>query len=56
MDTEKRLISRQFKSSVERYHELLKNQPVLFKRVQLKLIASYLGMTQVTLSRIRSKR
>jgi len=56
VDTEKRLISRQFKSSVERYHELLKSQPALFKRVQLKLIASYLGMTQVTLSRIRAMR
>jgi len=56
VDTEKRLISRQFKTSVERYHELLNRQPDLFKRVQLKLIASYLGMTQVTLSRIRAMR
>jgi len=56
VDTEKRLISRQFKSSTERYQELSETQPDLFKRVQLKLIASYLGMTQVTLSRIRAKR
>lgn len=56
VDTEKRLISRQFKSSMERYEDLIKKQPDLFRRVPLKLVASYLGMTQVTLSRIRAKR
>lgn len=52
--TEERLISRQFKSATERYTDLLKNTPHLLQRVQLGHIASYLGITQVSLSRIRS--
>lgn len=52
--TEERLISRQFKSATERYHDLLNNTPHLLQRVQLGHIASYLGITQVSLSRIRS--
>lgn len=52
--TEERLISRQFKSATERYHDLLNNTPQLLQRVQLGHIASYLGITQVSLSRIRS--
>ncbi|MCT4613418.1 MAG: Crp/Fnr family transcriptional regulator [Marinifilaceae bacterium] len=53
--TEERLISRQLKTATERYNELLKNQSDLIKRVQLGYIASYLGITQVSLSRIRAK-
>lgn len=53
--TEERLMSRQFKSAAERYDELLKNQPNLLQRVQLGHIASYLGISQVTLSRIRAE-
>ena len=56
VETEKRLIARQFKSSEERYNDLIKSHPELLQRVQLKLIASYLGMTQVTLSRVRARR
>ena len=52
--TEERLISRQFKTASERYMELLNQNPDLLQRVQLKHIASYLGITQVSLSRIRS--
>lgn len=52
--TEERLISHQFKSAKERYHELITNNPNLFQRVQLGYIASYLGITQVSLSRIRA--
>ncbi|MNF59520.1 Cyclic nucleotide-binding domain protein [compost metagenome] len=51
---EERLISRQFGSATERYIELLKNYPDLIQRVQLGHIASYLGITQVSLSRIRT--
>jgi len=53
--TEERLISRQFKSASERYQELLRDRPDLLQRVQLGHIASYLGITQVSLSRIRAE-
>ena len=52
--TEARLISRQFRTASERYQELLQSNPDLLQRVQLGHIASYLGITQVSLSRIRS--
>jgi len=52
--TEERLISKQFKNASERYLELMKDHPELIKRVQLGHIASYLGITQVSLSRIRA--
>lgn len=52
--TEKRLIDRLFKGASERYQEFVNQSPELIKRVALKHIASYLGVTQVTLSRIRS--
>lgn len=53
--TEERLISRQFKNASERYLELMKDHPELIQRVQLGHIASYLGITQVSLSRIRAE-
>lgn len=53
--TEERLISRQFRTATERYKELLKDNPDLLQRVQLGYIASYLGITQVSLSRIRAE-
>jgi CRP-like cAMP-binding protein len=43
-------------SSKERYRALLETQPELIQRVPLKYIASYLGITIETLSRIRAKR
>lgn len=52
--TEERLISLQFKNATERYIELLEKNPDLIQRVQLGHIASYLGITQVSLSRIRA--
>lgn len=52
--TEERLISRQFRTAAERYRELLRQHPDLIRRVQLGHIASYLGITQVSLSRIRA--
>jgi CRP-like cAMP-binding protein len=39
----------------ERYHYLEKNNPQLLQRVSLSQLASYLGITRETLSRIRSK-
>lgn len=53
--TEERLISRQFRTASERYKELLSENPDLVQRVQLGYIASYLGITQVSLSRIRAE-
>ncbi len=53
--TEERLISRQFRTATERYKELLKDNADLIQRVQLGHIASYLGITQVSLSRIRAE-
>jgi len=40
-------------SAKERYEQLLKRSPQLFQRVSLGNIASYLGISQETLSRIR---
>lgn len=54
LKTEERLIARQFKTASERYNELMKNSPELLQRIQLSYIASYLGITQVSLSRIRA--
>lgn len=45
----------QSKSSEERYLELLKKRPQLFQRVPQHFIASYLGISAETLSRIRKK-
>ncbi len=54
VDTINRLESIQFHSAKERYIALLTEQPNLLQRVSLKHIASYLGISQVTLSRIRA--
>jgi CRP-like cAMP-binding protein len=42
-------------TSEERYRELLKNSPHIIKRVPQHYIASYLGITSVSLSRIRNR-
>ncbi|MEX6688030.1 Crp/Fnr family transcriptional regulator [Danxiaibacter flavus] len=54
--TEERFITRQSKSATERYQELLDTTPHLIQRVQLGYVASYLGITQVSLSRIRQQK
>ncbi|MEO1450402.1 MAG: helix-turn-helix domain-containing protein, partial [Bacteroidota bacterium] len=43
------------KTAEERYRELLTKQPELVLRVPQKHIASYLGITTQSLSRIRKK-
>lgn len=53
--TEERLIERQFGTAINRYKELLERNPDLLKRVQLGYIASFLGISQVSLSRIRAE-
>ncbi|WP_018474286.1 Crp/Fnr family transcriptional regulator [Echinicola pacifica] len=51
---EKRLIDRQCKPAEQRYRDLVSSQPELLNRISLGNIASYLGISQVSLSRIRS--
>ncbi|MBV6881367.1 Crp/Fnr family transcriptional regulator [Epilithonimonas ginsengisoli] len=53
--TEELFISRQFRTASQRYLELLREQPEILQRVQLGYIASFLGITQVSLSRIRAE-
>jgi CRP-like cAMP-binding protein len=55
MTTINRIESIQFHSAETRYSNFLKEHPDVLKRVPLKYIASYLGITQVSLSRIRAK-
>lgn len=43
------------KTPEERYESLLENTPQIIQRFPLKHIASYLGMTPETLSRVRAK-
>lgn len=45
-----------FLSAEERYHIFEKDHADLLKRVPLRIVASYLGITQETLSRMRSKK
>lgn len=52
---EERVMSTQFKTASVRYRELIQHEPNLLRRVQLGHIASYLGVSQVTLSRIRAE-
>ncbi len=53
--TEERFINQQYKTASERYAQLLTESPTLIQRVQLTHIASYLGVSPVTLSRIRAE-
>ena len=50
-----RLFSIQFQSAEERYKSIINNHPNILLRVPLGHIASYLGITQQTLSVIRAK-
>lgn len=52
---EERFVNAQFKTATERYENLLQQTPYILERVNLGFIASYLGISQETLSRIRSK-
>jgi CRP-like cAMP-binding protein len=53
---QQRIVSLQFKSSKERYDSLLEKYPQIELRAPLGDIASYLGITQETLSRIRNSK
>jgi len=52
---EERFVNAQFKTASERYENLITQTPHIIERVPLGFIASYLGISQETLSRIRSK-
>ena len=52
---EERLISMLSAIASERYKELLQKEPDLLQRLPLGSIATYLGITQTSLSRIRAK-
>jgi CRP-like cAMP-binding protein len=52
---EERFVNAQFKSASERYESLLQQSPHIVERVSLGHIASYLGISQETLSRIRTR-
>ncbi len=51
----KLFLSRIKDSAEERYIELIKNNPSIVERIPLHYIASYLGITSVSLSRIRTR-
>lgn len=53
---EKSLIPQLFTTGSERYEQLLRQQPRLLNRIPLENLASYLGITPVSLSRIRSRK
>jgi CRP-like cAMP-binding protein len=52
---EERYANAHFKTATERYENLLQNEPHIVQRIPLGYIASYLGISQETLSRIRAK-
>ncbi|HEU4858326.1 MAG TPA: Crp/Fnr family transcriptional regulator [Chitinophagaceae bacterium] len=54
--SQERMDSIQFESAQQRYEKLLKTSPQIVQRVPLTYIASFLGITLETLSRIRSQR
>lgn len=50
-----RMLSMITETAEERYAQLLKNNPEIFQHAPLKTIASYLGVTDTSLSRIRKE-
>ncbi len=53
VETVHRIEGIQFHTAEERYKALLQEAPDVLMRIPLKYVASYLGITQVSLSRIR---
>lgn len=48
--------SSKFLTAEDRYNELIKRHPLILQKASLGQIASFLGITQETLSRIRAKK
>lgn len=53
MEQSERIVAMQFQSSKERYNYFAETSPHKLLRVPLGMLASYLGMTPETLSRVR---
>ena len=53
VNTVNRIEGMQFHTAEERYNSLINEAPDVLQRVPLKYVASYLGITQQSLSRIR---
>ncbi|MDP4150257.1 MAG: Crp/Fnr family transcriptional regulator [Bacteroidota bacterium] len=56
LQSEQRLAAMRLRRSHERYRWLMESSPELLLRVPAKHLASYLGMSEVMLSNIRSRR
>jgi CRP-like cAMP-binding protein len=54
-ELEKRIFQLQKNDATQRYAELLRHQPELIQKIPLQYLASYLGITQRHLSRIRKE-
>jgi len=55
LELEQRIFQLQRDSAMERYTYLLQNQPEYIQQIPLQYLASYLGVTQRHLSRIRKE-
>ncbi|MDT0688037.1 Crp/Fnr family transcriptional regulator [Autumnicola psychrophila] len=53
--TQRRLMGTMSTTAEERYHKLLRDFPDISQRVPQHMIASYIGVTRETLSRLRSQ-
>lgn len=56
INTLDRLNETKWDTAIERYNNMIKEQPDMFQRVPLIYIASYLGITPESLSRIRRQK
>jgi CRP/FNR family transcriptional regulator, anaerobic regulatory protein len=56
LSMQERLFAIQFHTAKQRYDNLFKSSPDILQRVPLGHVASFLGITQVTLSRIRGQK
>ncbi|MFN8416748.1 MAG: Crp/Fnr family transcriptional regulator [Cytophagaceae bacterium] len=55
MELEKRIFNLQRTSAAQRYEELMRDKPEYIQHIPLQYLASYLGITQRHLSRIRKE-
>lgn len=55
VELEKRIFQLQKNNAAQRYSNLIKNQPEYIQKIPLQYLASYLGITQRHLSRIRKE-
>lgn len=55
IELEKRIFQLQKSDAVKRYSNLMKNQPEYIQKIPLQYLASYLGISQRHLSRIRKE-